>query len=314
DWAAERIKSFSLSKAIFYAFFGRWFKKNAPRTISDTFYYPIQGSGTLWEKAALNFNRSKDSSLLLHEEVVSIEHDGKKITAICTKKTNHQKATVVQKLKTYPTDYVLSTMPLQKLILIMDPPPSQIIINAAKNLAYRGLITINLIINKQNICLDHWLYIHEKSVLMGRIGNMNNFSLKMVDHQNHTALSLEYFEYVDQGIWNKSDKQLIQLGSQELEKIGLIKKEDVIDGMIMRIPEAYPVYDENYQENLSIVLNYISQFSNIQLMGRNGLHQYNNMDVAMLSAWQATNKIIEQEKQETKIPKKKSGHVTTCTP
>jgi len=304
DWSAQRIKGFSLSKAIFYAFFGRWFKKNAPRTINDAFYYPSRGSGTLWEKAAQVITTDKDSEIYLSEDVVSIEHDGEhtgehdgnKITAIITKKTGAQHAS--QALKTYNADYYFSTMPLRTLILSLDPVAPDPVIEAAKALRYRGLITVNLIINKTHICPDHWLYIHEKEVRMGRIGNMNNFSLKMVDDPSHTALSLEYFTFVDEPFWFKSDYELIELGKKELERIGLVKAAAVLDGMVMRTPEAYPIYDERYKEYLGVVLSYLSGFSNLFLMGRNGLHRYNNMDIAMLSAMEAFEKMQEHDKKQ----------------
>lgn len=297
DWSAQRIKGFSLSTAIFYAFFGRWFKKNAPRTINDAFYYPSLGSGTLWEKAAQVIRTDKDGLVNLSEDVASIEHTqdhtGNKITGIVTRKTGSQET-----LRTYTTDYYFSTMPLRTLILSLDPVAPDSVIQAAKSLRYRGLITVNLIINKTHICPDHWLYIHEKEVRMGRIGNMNNFSLKMVDDPSHTALSLEYFTFVDEPFWFKSDYELIELGKKELERIGLVKAAAVLDGMVMRTPEAYPIYDENYKEHLSVVLSYLSKFSNLFLMGRNGLHRYNNMDIAMLSAMDAFEKMKEYDKKQ----------------
>ena len=305
DWAAQRIKGFSLSRAIFYAFCGRLFKKNASNTLneifstkSDVFYYPSKGSGTLWEKAAAWLQSFHDGQLYVQEEVVSVEHDGKNIKAVCTRvhtKEHAKKST--QALKTYVGDYFFSTMPLQTLIKSMDPLPSADIIKAAESLCYRGLITVNLIIDKAPICPDHWLYVHEKEVKMGRVGNMNNFSMKMVDKQTHTALSLEYFEFVGESMWKMSDADLVEMGRQELAKIGLIKVDDVIDGMVMRVSEAYPIYDELYHVHVTKVLEYLSQFTNLQLMGRNGLHRYNNMDIAMLSAFSAVEKVKDLEKK-----------------
>ncbi len=295
DWAAQRIKGFSLSKAIFYAFFGRWFKKNAPRTISDTFYYPSQGSGTLWEKVAKQICDNEFGSIDLDQDAVRIEHIGNKITKIATVRRSDSDDFSSQIINHYEADYFFSTMPLQALILAMDPLPPADIVFAAKALKYRGLITINLIVDNANVCPDHWLYIHEKEVRMGRIGNMNNFSLKMADHQSHTALSLEYFSFVDEDFWFKADRELIEIAKQELEKIGLVKTSMVLDGMVMRTSEAYPVYDERYKEHLSKVLGYLELFGNLQLMGRNGMHRYNNMDVAALSAIAAVEKVLEKE-------------------
>ena len=125
---------------------------------------------------------------------------------------------------------------------------------------------------------------------------MNNFSLKLIDKIGHTALSLEYFTFAGNELWNKSEKELLDIGKKELEKTGLAKACDIIDGMIMKIPQAYPVYEKNYKKHLSIIMDYLSGFSNLHLMGRNGLHQYNNMDIAMISAMSAVNKIQLDEK------------------
>ena len=297
DWASQRIKGFSLSTAIFYAFFGRWFKKNAPRTLSDKFYYPTFGAGTLWDKVAKKITDNNSGQINLDNSVVNIKHENFEIKSVLT--TDTQKNTnAAQSLKEYSGDYFLSTMPLQHLVLAMDPLPSKDIVETAKKLCYRALVTVNLIVNKKDVCPDHWLYIHEKEVTMGRVGNMNNFSLHMVDDENHSAISLEYFTYEQDSFWKMLDEEILEIGKQELQKIGLVKYENILDGMILREKYAYPVYDQNYQKTLNIVLNYLSKFSNLQLMGRNGLHRYNNMDIAMISAMDVVDKIVEQEGKE----------------
>ncbi|MFA5074614.1 MAG: NAD(P)-binding protein [Candidatus Babeliales bacterium] len=306
DWASQRIKGFSMAKAVFYAFFGKWFKKNAPRTLCDKFYYPELGAGTLWNKVANNILKNS-GQIVLNEEVVSIEHKNNKIVSIWTcntdKKDNKKMPAVARKLQEHSGDYFLSTMPLRQLILSLDPVAPKEVLSAANRLLYRGLITVNLVVNKKNICPDHWLYIHDKDVDMVRIGNMNNFSSKMSDNINHTALSLEYFTSYNSAFWKKPDEKLIKIAKMEIEKLGLVKREDILSGMILRESEAYPIYDEDYQNNLSVVINYLSNFSNLQLMGRNGLHRYNNMDIAMLSAMDAVDKIskdIEKNKKTIK--------------
>ena len=293
DWASQRIKGFSLSKAIFYAFFGRWFTKNKPRTLSDVFYYPSLGSGTLWQKVADEITAVHGVPLTLQTTVVGIEHTNHLVTAVLTRSTNASDAAVA--LTRRPCDYVLSSMPLRQLILSMDPVAPAAVVAAAQALSYRGLITVNLIVNKAHVCPDHWLYIHEKEVQMGRVGNMNNFSLKMVDDATHTALSLEYFTFTHEALWAMPDHELIELGKRELERIGLVSSAAVLDGMVIRTADAYPVYDSDYKPYLACVLDYVSTFKNVQLMGRNGTHAYNNMDIAMLSAMDAVDAVLAQE-------------------
>jgi protoporphyrinogen oxidase len=294
EWAAERIKTFSMSKAIFYAFFGKWFKKNAPRTLSTKFYYPMFGSGTLWNKVASNFLSESNSKISNNESVVKIEHNNYKVLAVNTISSLIKSG--VNNLKRYETDYMFSSMPLKALILSLDPVPSAEIVQAANFLKYRALVTVNLVVNKKDIFPDHWLYIHDESVKMGRIGNMNNFSKYLVANENHTALSLEYFTYVDGEFWNKSDSELLNIGKKELEDIGIAKQSDIVDGMILRCPKAYPVYDDNYKKSLSVIFDYLSNFSNLKLMGRNGLHRYDNMDQAMLAAMRVVDEVCEFEK------------------
>ena len=300
DWAAQRIKGFSLSKAIFYAFFGGWFKKNAPRTICDKFYYPMLGAGTLWQKVADQVERYQDGKIYLNKNVASIKHDNYLIKSVFAYDSKNDKS-AAKELKEFEADYFFSTMPLRSLILSMDPLPEKSVVDAAKNLSYRSLVTVNLIVNKRDICPDHWLYIHEKEVLLVRVGNMNNFSLEMVDNKNHSAISLEYFTFTKDEFWKLQDEDLIELSKKELQKIGLVQQEDVLDGMVLREEYAYPVYIGNYKQDLNIVLNYLAKFSNLQLMGRNGLHRYNNMDVAMISAMDAVDKVLKQEKDKDKI-------------
>lgn len=303
DWAAQRIKGFSLSQAIFYAFFGRWFKKNAPRTIQDTFFYPSLGAGSFWERAAKRLTKM-GGSLLLKQGVHKLEHDGARIVAVVT-------GDAKSGLRRFEADDFFSTMPLQTLIQALDPLPVADIVAAAKALQYRGLITVNLIINKGTVIPDHWLYVHEKNVRMGRIGNMNNFSLKMVADQNHTALSLEYFAFVHEPLWQLSEAELIKLGTQELEQLKLVKAKDVIDGMVVKTCEAYPIYDQNYHQHLGAVLGYLKNFPNLYLMGRNGMHRYNNMDIAMLSAIHAVNEfkktLGDMKKQPVRMKQRRKG-------
>lgn len=293
DWASERIKGFSLSKAIFYAFFGKWFKKSAPRTLSNVFYYPEQGAGTLWNKVQDKILNSSNANIQLRQKVAHIKWDNNKILSVSTY-DSLAIPSMATKLNKQSADMFFSTMPLRDLVLSLDPIAPKMVINAAQKLVYRGLITVNLIVKKKDVSPDHWLYVHEKTVKMGRVGNMNNFSVKMSDTDNHSSLSLEYFTFVDGDFWKKSDLELIELGKIELEELGLVKKKDVIDGMILKEPEAYPVYDKNYKESLEVVISYLKGFKNLYLMGRNGLHKYNNMDIAMLSAFKVTDKVLSE--------------------
>lgn len=289
DWASERIQSFSLGKAIFFAFLGKAFKNKRPRTIKDDFHYPTFGSGMLWERVATQVTENELGSICLNEKVVEVKYEDFVIKSVLTKSSE------IENLNEHETDYFLSSMPVQELILSLKPAAPDFVLIAANNLKYRGLITVNFIIDKKDICPDHWLYVHEKELLMGRVGNMNNFSTKMVDDENHTVLSLEYFTFVNDEFWKKDDEDILDLAKIELEQMGLAQQNQILDGFVLRCQTAYPVYDKNYKKHLNVVLKYLNQFENLQLMGRNGMHKYNNMDVAMLSAFKVVNKIEKQE-------------------
>jgi protoporphyrinogen oxidase len=284
DWAAQRIKGFSLSSAIFYAFFGRWFKKNAPRTLRDDFYYPPQGAGQLWDRVADSVVKYEGGNIHCNENVVNIIHINNRIKSVITR--NDESV-----VKEYNGDHVLSTMSLKALIEALSPSAPPLVYKASQSLIYRALILVNLIVDRKNVIPDHWLYIHDKDVEMIRIDNMNNFSKEMVVDQNHTSLGLEYFLSTEDDLWKASDEELIKQGALELEKLGIARADEVIDGMVLRSSEAYPVYDEHYQTNLGMVRSYLASFSNLHLMGRNGLHRYNNMDLAMLSAIEAVEEV-----------------------
>lgn len=305
DWAAQRIKNFSLGKAIFFAFFGKIFKKYTPRTIMSEFYYPVNGSGSLWNMVGEKICKSNQGAIHLNEKIISVEHNGQKVVAVISKNVLAEKNTDAQKLERYEGDYFFSTMTLKDLVLSMNPLPPETVINAAKQLRCRALITLNLIIDKEHITPDHWLYIHEKSVRTIRIGNMNNFSAQLRPNPKHSAISLECFTFTDEPFWLKTDEDLIDLAKIEIDKIGLVKKELIIDGIILRNTDAYPIYEGDYKIYLNTVYKYLETFKNLRLMGRNGMHQYNNMDTAMLSAMKAINSINYENLDEQITPMQK---------
>jgi protoporphyrinogen oxidase len=300
DWAAQRIKNFSLGKAIFFAFLGKIFKKYTPRTIQDTFYYPSLGAGTLWESVVRQAEKTGNFFIKTGQNVVTIKHENNKIISVLSldPKTSDissgDKKILDKEYKIeYGGDCFFSSMPLSDFIFAMNPVPPDDVMQAAQMLRCRALVTVNLIVKKPNVCPDHWVYIHEKKVHYIRLGNMNNFSIKMVDHPEHTALSLEYFMFVGDALWQLSDQEFVEFGKKELEIVGLAKASDVIDGMIIRTPDAYPIYHENYKEHLQTVRLYLAQFKNLYLVGRNGTHSYNNMDAAMISAFSAVEELTK---------------------
>ncbi len=293
DWASQRIQNFSLGAAIIYLFLGRFIKKSSHRTLSKSFYYPIKGSGSLWELVASDILDAGEE-IFLSQRVVRIEHHKGVIKQVFTSTKGEKSG-----LRSYKVDYLLSSMALKDLLNALSPKPPQEVVAAAQKLRYRGLITINFVVQATDVIPDHWLYIHDKRVKLGRIGNMNNFSKQMVlNNENCTALSLEYFSFYEDKFWQKSDEEIINIGKTELNLLGIVKKNKIIAGKVLRFPQAYPVYDLNYKKNLDIVFGYLKTIKNIFLMGRSGMHCYNNMDIAMMSAIQAVDEIEKKSRKD----------------
>jgi protoporphyrinogen oxidase len=157
----------------------------------------------------------------------------------------------------------------------------------AEGLRYRDFIVVALILNRENLFPDNWIYIHTPGVKVGRIQNFNNWSPAMVPDHGRTCLGLEYFCFKHDGLWDSSDADLIALASQELESLGLAHADEVVDGTVIRMPKAYPIYDAAYRQHLDQVREFIDPIANLHTVGRNGMHKYNNQDHSMLTAMMA---------------------------
>jgi len=159
-------------------------------------------------------------------------------------------------------------------------------------LKYRDFLTVALIVRRNDIFPDNWIYIHDPSVKVGRIQNFKNWSPDMVADSETTCLGLEYFCFEGDGLWTMTDTDLLQLARRELTKLGLARPEEIEDGTVARMPKAYPVYDSGYREALNIVREFLQSLPNLQLIGRNGMHKYNNQDHSMLTAMLAVKNIL----------------------
>jgi protoporphyrinogen oxidase len=182
-------------------------------------------------------------------------------------------------------------MPIRELIQKFSPAVPRKVLDAANNLNYRDFITVALIVNQGELFPDNWIYIHDPGVKLGRIQNFKNWSPYMVRDQSKSCLGLEYFCFEGDELWNMQDKDLIELGKRELEGIGLVKPSDVEEGSVVRMRKAYPSYDSKYREMLNIIRGFLKEIGNLQLIGRNGLHRYNNQDHSMLTAMLAVENI-----------------------
>ena len=277
DWAAQRIKGLSLINAVTSALFSRSKKKGEViKTLIDHFQYPRLGPGQMWEMTRDQI-QARGGLVGQDRRVVRIEHDGARVSAFVARDSHQQEYR-------YQGHHFLSTLPVRSLIRALDPPPPPAVIQAANSLRYRDFLTVVLIVDQPETFPDNWIYVHEPEVKLGRVQNFKNWSPDLVPDPAKSSLGLEYFCFEGDGLWTMSDADLVALGRKEIDSIGLVKAERVVDGCVVRMPKAYPVYDETYQAHLAVIRRWLETLTNLHLAGRNGMHKYNNQDHSMMTA------------------------------
>jgi protoporphyrinogen oxidase len=287
DWAAQRIKGLSLTEAILNAIKSlvpqkKNSNKKVIKTLIDNFDYPIYGPGMLWESAKNKIDSLGGKTLM-----------DSKVTKVQLKDKTVNYCEINNDEKQYFANDFISTLPIKELINIIEPTPPSVVIEAANQLKYRDFLTVVLILNEESVFPDNWIYIHEPNVRLGRIQNFKNWSSEMVPQSSQTSLGLEYFCNEGDDLWEKKDEELISFGLEEVVQIGITKTASFLDGTVVRMPKAYPVYDENYKKNVLVIRNWLtSNVQNLQLVGRNGMHMYNNQDHSMLSAYYAARNLL----------------------
>ena len=286
DWASQRIQGMSLLTAAYHAMVPTS-NKNKPKTLVDAFYYPKHGPGQMWQKA-LDYITQFDGQIKENSEVVKLCHRNGHVTSVEVSHNGTPQSISVG-------NAILSSMPMRNLIQSFSPPAPQNVIAAANALRYRDFLQVFLIIESTTLFPDNWLYIHDAGVRVGRITNYANFSKEMISNPETTStLGLEYFCFEHDSVWSMNDEDLLQLATSELQKLGLLTTEKVLDGTVYRMPKAYPVYDENYRDNVAIIRHWLAKSAkNLTLIGRNGMHKYNNQDHSMLTGLMAAKNILE---------------------
>ncbi len=283
DWAAQRIKGLNLKEAIYNAFFGR-FTKSTAKTLIKQFLYPRLGPGQLWERATFHI-RAKGNQVTLDRNIINLHWEDGYISHITAQDSNGSMHQV-------EGSGFISSIPLRDLIHKMDPEPPKPVVAAANRLRYRDFLSVILAVNKRDVFPDTWIYIHDPTVKVGRIQNYKNWSISMVPNPKVTSLGLEYFCFEGDALWASTDKELRRLAIKEAIQIGLIQEKDVLDAFVVRMPKAYPIYDRDYKENVKIIAKFLNSIPNIQPVGRNGMHHYNNQDHSMMTALLAARNIL----------------------
>jgi protoporphyrinogen oxidase len=284
QWAAQRIKGLSLKTTVINMLVpARLRSGGSIKSLIEQFDYPRLGPGMMWDAFRSRIEQGS-GSVKLNSRISRILHDGARVTGV---EVEHDGKMYVQ-----AADHVISTMPVRHLIQRLDPPAPGSVVDAASRLKYRDFLTVALIIDAPSVFPDNWIYVHDDRVSVGRIQNYKNWSPDMVPDPRYTCLGLEYFCFAGDGLWSKTDAELVALATRELEAIGLTAPGLVRDGTVVRAPKAYPVYDDGYETALQVSRQYLERFSNLQLVGRNGMHKYNNQDHSMLTAMLAVRNLF----------------------
>ncbi|MBC7650911.1 MAG: NAD(P)/FAD-dependent oxidoreductase [Deinococcales bacterium] len=285
DWAAQRIKGLSLSSAIMNAVFKP--KPSKPggnnkviKTLIDSFRYPKMGPGMMWEVCAEKCKKM-GVQIDMNCGVKDINFNGTTWTVTTTD------GRILNGF-----DNVLSSAPMRELITFTHPTLPNNILKAAQGLSYRDFITVVLICKDEDAFSDNWIYIHDPKVKVGRIQNFKSWSPYMVPDPEMACYGLEYFCFEGDGMWTSKDEDLIALAKNEIEQIGLTKQSAVVDGYVVRQPKAYPVYDHTYKDNVDEIRAALKAYPGLYLVGRNGMHKYNNQDHSMMTAMLAAKNII----------------------
>jgi protoporphyrinogen oxidase len=275
EWAAQRIKGLSLRTATLNMLFPRRNRgKGAIKTLIDEFEYPRLGPGMMWERFA-DAVVQHGGSVRLGERAVTVRHRARHVESIDVQSSEGRHP--------QPVGQLIATMPIPQLVFALDPPAPPDVVAAARRLRHRDFLTVVLILDCRDVFPDNWIYIHDDSVRVGRIQNYKNWSPDMVPDPRYTCLGLEYFVNEGDDLWTKGDGELLELGARELGAMGLADPRLVVDGTVVRMPKAYPVYEAGYEQALAVVKDYLAEFENLQVVGRNGMHRYNNQDHSMLT-------------------------------
>lgn len=279
DWAVQRIKGLSLIAALSNALLG---VKKA-KSLIDEFNYPLRGPGMMWQRFQ-EVIQKKGGDIRLNSEVISLKRKNRHIESIVFFSDNQREE--------IPVGHLISSIPINKLVTLLDPQAPEEVLVAARQLSYRAFVIVGLIIDKQNLFPDQWIYIHNPDVQVGRIQNFKNWSSAMVPDPHKTSVGMEYFCTENDEIWALSDDELIDLASRELSELGLSEIHEITDSFVIRQPGAYPIYNQNYRKHLHVIKDFLADIHNLQTVGRNGMHRYNNMDQSMLVGMLAAENIL----------------------
>ena len=289
EWATQRIKDLSLMEVLRNTFGanGRTKDGRVITTLIEQFRYPRFGPGMMWEQFESSL-RDQGVETVFDRRVEKIWHRGGRVERVGSR-------TSTGEMIELPAEHFISSMPLRSLIEGLDPAPPDAVLQAAAGLRYRDFLTVVLVVNRGEVLPDNWIYIHSPEIMMGRIQNYKNWSPDMVPDPSKTSLGLEYFVSEHDEMWSWPDEKLIELGVRECVQLGFIEAGEVQDGTVVRMKKAYPIYDQARSGHVTVLQEYLDGMENLQTIGRNGGHRYNNQDHSMLTGMLAARNVVGQQ-------------------
>lgn len=302
EWGAQRIKGLSVSRALLHAL------RTPLRSIGlgggathtsliERFLYPKFGPGQMWESVAERV-MGAGGEIRLWQKAVGVQVTDGRVSGVTSRDVNTGEQVALA------ADYVISSMPVVDLIAAMGNAPPTPVARIAQGLGYRDFITLGLLLRRLrktpgslpdspiNLVPDNWIYIQDKGVQVGRLQFFNNWSPYLVADPNTVWIGMEYFCQAGDALWSRDEGALLELGMRELETLGLAQRGDLLDGVVLRVPKAYPGYYGSYGE-FAVIRDFTDRLPNLFLIGRNGMHRYNNQDHSMLTARLAVEAILD---------------------
>jgi protoporphyrinogen oxidase len=276
EWAAQRIRGLSLAAAVRTAVLGD--RRRRVRSLIGEFHYPRLGPGQMWEAMAERIARA-GGSVRLEAPVERLSVRGGRLRSV---------EAAGERLE---PSHVISSLPLRDAVALADPPAPAAVRDAARGLRYRDFLTVALVLDRPDPFPDTWIYVHEPRVRVARIQNFRAWSPSMVPRDDASCVGLEYFCFRGDDLWLTSDDGLVDLAAGELDRLGLCPRAAVAAGHVVRVPDAYPIYDADYARRVATIRRWLDGIANLQQVGRNGLHRYNNSDHSMLTALRAVDNI-----------------------
>lgn len=297
DWAAQRIKGLSLMSAVVDGVkrsLGLNRKPNdgmQAKTLLESFRYPRQGPGMMWEAARDKIVASGKGQVIMGHALDQLAHvssgDGRGGWRMTAKGRSG--------MVTIEARHAISSAPMRELARRMHPLPQSTF--HANELKYRDFLTVALMVEGEDLFPDNWIYIHDSKVKVGRVQNFRSWSPEMIPDENMACVGLEYFCFEGDGLWSMEDAELIELATKEMQVLGLLDPKKVKGGAVVRQEKAYPVYDEDYAANVAEMRAELEEnYPTLHLVGRNGMHRYNNQDHAMMTAMLTVENIVAGER------------------